>query len=135
MQKNFSIINKTRGKIPSLPFALYKNKILGEKYDLSVVFVDEKKIHSLNKLYRKINSSTDILSFPLNNGSTSSPQENCGEIFICQKIAKIKAKEFGREYKNFLAFLFIHGLVHLLGFDHGKKMEAVEEKYRKFFKI
>ncbi len=127
IQNNFSITNETRGKIPNLPFIKYKNKILGEKYDLSVVFVDEKKIRSLNKLYRKTDLPTDILSFPLD--------KNSGEIFICRKIAKIKAKKFGRKYDNFISFLFIHGLVHLLGYDHGKKMGTLEEKYRKYFKV
>ncbi len=45
------------------------------------------------------------------------------------------AKEFERPYDNFLIFLFIHGCVHLKGYDHGAKMEKVEEKFRKKFKI
>jgi probable rRNA maturation factor len=127
MLENFSITNETKGKIQRLPIVLYKNKILGKKYDLSLVFVGEKKIKELNKKYRKINKPTDILSFPISKVS--------GEIFVCQKIAKIKAKEFGRKYNNFISFLLIHGMVHLLGFEHGKKMEKLEEKWRKFFKI
>jgi len=123
----FSITNTTKGKLPSLPFVQFKNKILGKNYELSLVFVDNKQIHFLNKFYRKVNKPTDILSFPLNKKS--------GEIFICQKIAKNKAKDFEREYKNFIAFLFIHGCVHLLGYDHGDKMETIEEKYRKIFKV
>jgi probable rRNA maturation factor len=126
-ENNFSIINKTKGKLTSLPFVDMKEKILGKNYDLSLVFIDEKKIHELNKKHRSVDSATDILSFPLDKKS--------GEIFICPTKTKEMAKEFNREYKNFLAFLFIHGLVHLLGFDHGDKMEKVEIKYRKIFKI
>jgi probable rRNA maturation factor len=125
--ENFLITNKTKGKLPSLPFVLLKEKVLGKGYELSLTFIDNKKIHSLNKLYRKVDSPTDILSFPLDKKS--------GEIFICPSKTKEMAKEFGRSYENFLAFLFIHGLVHLLGYDHGDKMEKVEVKYRKFFKI
>lgn len=119
--------NKTNGRLPSVPFVLMKNKILGKKYDLSVVVVGKKEIHRLNKLYRKINSPTDILSFSIDKRS--------GEIFICQKIAKKKAKEFERSYGNFIPFLVIHSMVHLRGFDHGNKMEKEEVKYRKYFNI
>ncbi len=127
MEEKFSIINETKGKLPSLPFDQIKNKILGKKYELDLIFVSEKKIQALNKTYRKVNSSTDILSFPIS--------KNSGEIFICLKIAKNKAGDFERKYSNFIAFLFIHGNVHLLGYDHGNKMEAEEVKFRKFFKI
>ncbi|MFA5651843.1 MAG: rRNA maturation RNase YbeY [Candidatus Paceibacterota bacterium] len=127
MEDKFSIINETKGRLPSLPFVQIKNKILGEKYELDLIFVSEKKIHALNKTYRKIDKATDILSFPIS--------KNSGEIFICEKIAKKKAKDFEREYLNFIAFLFIHGCVHLLRFDHGNKMEKIEIKYRKIFNI
>lgn len=124
---NFSIKNKTKGKLLSLPFVQLKESILGEKYDLSLTFISKKEIHSINKKYRNVDSPTDILSFPLDKKS--------GEIFICQEIAKKKAPSFERNYSNFLTFLFIHGLVHLKGYDHGDKMEKVEKKYRKIFNI
>lgn len=126
--KTFSIFNETKGiHQRRMPFTEIKNKILGEKYELDLIFVDTKKIHALNKTYRKVDSPTDILSFPIDKDS--------GEIFICEEIAKEKAKNFKRQYENFIAFLFIHGNVHLLGYDHGDKMEKVEIKYRKIFKI
>lgn len=125
--EDFSIVNKTKGKLPSLPFVQFKEKVLGKKYELNLTFVGKKKIHSLNKIYRKVDSPTDILSFPLDKES--------GEIFICQEIAKKKAPKFDRDYNNFLQFLFIHGLIHLKGYDHGDEMEKEEIKYRKYFKI
>lgn len=124
---NFTIINKTKGKLPSLPFLNMKDHILGEKYSLSLVIIGEKEICDLNKKYRDVDSPTDILSFPI--------EKNIGEIFICQTIAEKKAPEFGREYQNFLSFLFIHGLVHLLGYNHGKKMKDVEIVNRRHFQI
>ena len=127
MENKFSIINETKGKLPSLPFVDIKNKILGKKYELSLVFVGEKIIHKLNKTYRKVDRPTDILSFPLDNIS--------GEIFICKKIATVKARDFERKLNNYLVFLFIHGCVHLLGYNHGDKMEKIEAKFRKIFKI
>jgi probable rRNA maturation factor len=94
---------------------------------LNLIFVDKKKIHALNKIYRKVDSPTDILSFPID--------KNSGEIFLCEKIVLKKAKDFDRKYNNYLLFLFIHGCIHLLGYKHGKKMETLEKKFRKFFKI
>jgi len=128
MEEQFSIINETKGiRQRRMPFLEIKNKILSKKYELDLIFVEDKKIHELNKTYRKVDSPTDILSFPID--------KNSGEIFICEKLAKIKAVDFGREYSNFLSFLFIHGCVHLLGYDHGNKMESIEVKFRKIFKI
>jgi probable rRNA maturation factor len=124
---NFTIKNKTKGKLPSLPFLNMKEKVLGKNYDLSLVIINKKEIHELNNKYRKVDSPTDILSFPID--------KNTGEIFICQEIAKKKAPEFDREYYNFLSYLFIHGLVHLLGHDHGDKMEKIEEVNRSYFQI
>jgi probable rRNA maturation factor len=125
--EKFSIINTTKGKLPRLPFVLYKNKILGKKYELSLTFIGEKKIQSLNRIYRNKNTPTDILSFSI--------EKDLGEIFICLKVAKKRSVEFQREYKNFISFLFIHSAVHLLGYDHGEPMEKIEKKYRKHFKI
>jgi probable rRNA maturation factor len=125
--KNFSIINHLKGKLVSLPFSQYKNTILGKKYDLTINFISDKEIQKLNQIYRNINKPTDILSFPLN--------KNTGEIFICLKVAAKKAPCFNRTKTNYLAFLVIHGLVHLKGFEHSAKMERVEEKYRKNFDI
>ena len=104
-----------------------KDAVLGKKYTLSVAVVDEKKIKSVNLIYRNKNEATDILSFPLD--------EKEGEIFLNLKQTKIQAKTFERKYENFLAFLFIHGLVHLKGFAHGSRMESEEAKYRKKFGV
>ena len=108
-------------------FELIKKAILGSKYELSLVFITAPKIQKLNKIYRNINKPTDILSFPLSQTS--------GEIFICKTEARKMMSEFNRPYENFLTFLFIHGLVHLKGYDHSDKMEKVEEKFRKKFGI
>jgi probable rRNA maturation factor len=108
-------------------FELIKIAILGSKYELSFVYISAKKIKELNNEYRLINEPTDILSFPLSKTS--------GEIFICKTEARKMMREFDRPYDNFLTFLFIHGCVHLKGYDHGTKMEKVEEKFRKLFKV
>ena len=98
-------------------------KTLGKKYSLSFSFIRPAEIKKLNLIYRGKNKATDILSFPLS--------KNEGEIFICKSEARKEAKKFDRKYYNFLLFLFIHGCVHLKGFDHSATMEGIELKIRK----
>ncbi len=125
--KNCSIQNTTKDTLPRVSFVEMKEAVLGKKYELSVVFVDIDHMTALNLQYRKLNKPTDILSFPI------SVTE--GEIFINLEETKKEALKFDREYENFLAFLFIHGLTHLKGFDHSSTMEDEEEKIRKQFSI
>ena len=108
-------------------FHAIKNEVLGAKYTLSLIIVPSAKIKKLNTIYRDIEKATDILSFPLS--------ETEGEIYISPNETKKEAKKFGRSYENFLAFLFIHGCVHLKGYDHGSTMERIEAKVRKQFGI
>ncbi|MEK7184847.1 MAG: rRNA maturation RNase YbeY [Patescibacteria group bacterium] len=127
IEPTFSITNTTKAKIPELAFLKMKEAVLGKKYELSVIIVNKSKIKKLNKEYREIDKATDILSFPLS--------DNFGEIYINPDMTKIEAKKFERNYDNFFGFLFIHGLVHLKGFDHGSTMESIEARFRKKFGI
>jgi probable rRNA maturation factor len=104
-----------------------KSSILGERYMLTYSFIDSDEIKKINKHYRNKNVSTDILSFPL------SPNE--GEIYISINEAKKEAPKFDRDLENFIKFLFIHGCVHLKGYDHSDKMESIEAKFRKKFGV
>ena len=126
-EKSFSIINKTKSTLPRVPFELIKNKALGKNYTLSLVYINEAESKRLNKKYRNKNKSTNILSFEL--------EKNSGEIFITPVVAKRQLKDFGRKFDNFIAFLFIHGLMHLKGMDHSSTMDRAEEKLRKQFGI
>jgi probable rRNA maturation factor len=125
--ETFSLTNRTKAKLPRLAFALMKDAVLGKKYSLELNIVNEKTIQAINKETRGKNEPTDILSFPLSDTE--------GEMYINIPCTKKEAKKFGRTYENFLAFLFIHGLVHLKGFDHGSTMERIEAKFRKKFGI
>jgi probable rRNA maturation factor len=126
MKDDFSITNLTKGKLPRLPFAMMKTKILGSKYNLSLVFVNEKKSQELNKTYREKDNPTNVLSFPY------SKKE--GEIFICIKVAKTQASDYDKTWQQFVGFLVIHGMLHLKGMQHGSTMEVQEEKFSKIFK-
>ena len=123
----FSITYQTKGKLPSLPFERMKDAVLGKDYELSVVVCDLDLIHQLNRDRRGKDTPTDILSFPLSDTE--------GEIFLNLDECRRQASLFDREYENFIGFLFIHGLVHLKGLDHGSRMENEEQKFRKLFGI
>lgn len=108
-------------------FASIKDYVLGKKYSLNVIFVTPRKIQTLNNQYRKKDYATDILSFPL--------EKNSGEIYLCFSIIKKKSKEFDRTPLNYLDFLFIHGVLHLKGMQHGGKMESEEKCICQKFEI
>ena len=127
METRFSLTNKTRVKIPVLPFSTIKNDILGEKYSLSIAFVSQKQSQKINKEYRNKNKPTNILSFPLSKDS--------GEIIMCPAIIKSETDKFGRNFGKLLGYLTIHGMLHLKGFEHSSTMERSEEKYdKKYFR-
>jgi probable rRNA maturation factor len=122
-----SIHNSTKEKLPKHPYEKMMEKVLGAEYDLSLSIIDSDKIKEINHTYRNKDVATDILSFPLNN--------NAGEIFICLKEAEKEAPKHNRDFDNFIAFLFIHGLMHLKGFDHSSTMESNEQTIRQEFNI
>jgi len=127
MKGEITILNMTKSTLPRVPFALIKDSILGKNYNLSLVFIGNKKSKELNNSYRQKNNSTNVLSFPLD-------KEN-GEIFITPAVAKKEAPKFGKNYTDFVGFLFIHGLLHLKGMEHGSTMETAEVKFQKRFNI
>ena len=127
MSENFSLINPRKAKLPRLAFADMKDVALGKNYSLTVAIVSSAHIKKLNKIYRNIDKPTDILSFPLSKTE--------GEIYINIPETKKEAVKFDRDFENFFGFLFIHGLVHLKGFDHSSTMERIEARLRKKFGI
>lgn len=120
-KNNFSILNKTKGRLATLPFVDMKNTVLGKKYSLSLVFAGDALIKRLNRTYRQKDKTANILSFSLSKDE--------GEIFINLGMVKREAPKFGKSAKNYLGFLFIHGLLHLKGMTHSSTMERQEIKF------
>ncbi|MBU1557621.1 rRNA maturation RNase YbeY [Patescibacteria group bacterium] len=121
-KNNLDIKNTTKGKLPSLPFVDIKNYVLGEKYELSLVFIGDKLSKKINNEYRQKNTPTNILSFPLSKTE--------GEIFINYRLAQREAKKYNRKFSDFIGFLLIHGFMHLKGFQHSSRMERQEAQTR-----
>ena len=89
---------------------------------MSIIIVDNKEIHRINKQYRNIDRETDVISFALEEGETfDEPYKTLGDIYISIDKVYEQAKEYGNSVKRELFFLVTHGFLHLLGYDHMKK--------------
>ena len=89
---------------------------------MSVIIVDNEKIHEINKEYRGIDRPTDVISFALEEGEDYEVKERMlGDIYISIDKVYEQAKEYGHSVKRELFFLATHGFLHLLGYDHMKK--------------
>ena len=86
----------------------------------SVIFVEDEEIHNMNKEYRGVDRVTDVISFALedNQDIVYNEVRMLGDIFICIPQMKRQAIEYGHNVKRELAFLAVHGILHLLGYDH-----------------
>lgn len=109
--------------------AAFRAKDIKNK-ELSIAFVDENKIRELNRIYRKLDRATDVLSFESGDGDL------LGEIAISpQAVLKRSGEE---NFEKDLARVLIHGILHLLGYDHNKKKnrgEMREEEEKIILKI
>ena len=110
-----------------------KYKFLNKKISLTVLLSNNKKIKELNKQFRNKNKSTDILSFPINKRLKITKKTYIGDIIISFNFINKPKKQQPKYFKIKLIKTFIHGFLHLLGFDHIKnkdymKMLKEEEK-------
>lgn len=117
----------TRSRAPALPYSDMVRHVLGARYELSLAFIGRDRSKDLNMKLRGKNKPADVLSFPLT--------KTTGEITLCLERIKKEAKKFNHSYTQHVAFLFIHGLLHLKGLDHGSTMETEERRIMKFFQM
>lgn len=101
--------------------------VLGSSYELSVVFVGDARSRNLNRAYRHKDKPTNVLSFPLSSAS--------GELYLNVPLARREARLFETTPRQHLCFLFVHGVLHLKGYDHGTRMERAERLLmKKYFR-
>ena len=104
--------------------------------NVSLNFVSEDEIRELNNNFRKIDKVTDVLSFPFLEKKTTEKLINfskekvdgilfLGDIVICKNKAVSQAKEYGHSLEREICFLALHGLLHLLGYDHIEKSDEL----------
>ena len=101
-----------------------------ENYEVSISFVGDEEMRSLNNEYRGIDKETDVLSFPMLDFVEEELEEEdedaeyideeiaLGDIVILMRSVREQAEDFGHSFNRELAFLLVHGMLHLLGYDH-----------------
>lgn len=107
----------------------YLNDLLDKAIDylrvtgtFTIIFIDDEVMHEMNYAYRGIDRTTDVLSFALNDGEDEEDMKDIlGDIFVSIPKMKEQSIEYVHSEKRELSFLCIHGLLHLLGYDHMKK--------------
>ncbi|MBT4849997.1 rRNA maturation RNase YbeY [Candidatus Parcubacteria bacterium] len=130
MNKEILLINK-RGESADFSWLSTLQKIVARKFkikkQISIALISSKEIKALNKVYRKKDIATDVLSFNLDS------REILGEIVICLGQARINAKQKKNTIVSELKLLTVHGILHLLGYDHekGKKYTIEQEEKEK----
>ncbi len=130
-----TIINRTNADLDEYAafferIAANAEKVLDiqETCEISVTFVRSRTIHTINRDYRGIDRPTDVISFAINDVPEllDTGERDLGDLFINIDYAKRQAKEYGHSYKREMGFLFTHGLLHCLGYDHMTKPDEEE---------
>ena len=124
----YDYLEKEYNLIMEVAFDVLKIKT---NYEVDVNLVNDEEIHQINRDYRNVDRITDVISFAFNDDGSSLGMIKdeeiphlLGEIFICIPQALRQAKEIGNSDERELSFLFVHGLLHLLGYDHMKEEDA-----------
>ena len=151
-QDKVKITNPFALLIRHAAIAALEHENVGGQCELSITFTDDEGIHVLNKQYRSIDRPTDVLSFPLIDfeveDKTDESYKVLGDIVISLERAAKQGDEFGHSMQHEAAFLCIHSVLHLLGYDHElseeddrimcekqkKIIEKIEEELKEFDK-
>lgn len=126
MEQALDITRTVKGA-PVLPFEHMTRRVLGKNYSLSLVICGDALARRINKEYRKKTYAPNVLSFLLS--------KNEGEIFLNLRKAEREAKLYGFSVRERVAYLFVHGLFHLRGHQHGRTMEDAERKVMREFRL
>lgn len=100
----------------------------GKDAEVSVTFVDNARIKELNSEFRNIDRETDVLSFPMDEDGNDSV---LGDIVISLEKAKAQSEEYGHSLEREIAFLCVHSVLHLLGYDHERSEDEEKEMFEK----
>jgi probable rRNA maturation factor len=118
--------------VEELNCQLREKKSLGflQSTVLTIVFLDKAAARKINRQFRKRDYATDILSF-----QSETPKTHLGELLICPQVLKAQAKEHSHSFKAELGYMLIHGVLHLLGYDHEGRGPVARKKAERMFKL
>ncbi len=111
--------------------AVAKLHDLSDMTEVDITIVDDEEIHVLNREYRNVDRPTDVLSFALDEDDEDEPEllegqpHLLGDIIISAETAKRQGEEFGHGLEREIVYLAVHGLLHLLGYDHMEEEDKV----------
>lgn len=148
-------IRNEQGEVEISDTLMQKLKLVLEKVleehnmpnsEVCVIFVDDDFIHDLNEKYRGKAQSTDVLSFNMqeheedNQKHFSETNETTGDIIISAETAARQCEEYGHNLEKEISYLTVHGLLHLLGYDHDteerkKEMRSLEKEILRLFNL
>lgn len=134
--KKEKVSGKTKALVKKACRAVLHEENFNDNAEIELTFVDDEQIKELNKEYRNIDKSTDVLSFPLGeNGIYDKNPENgfymLGDIVISVDHAEKQADLYGHGIEREIAFLTVHSMLHLLGYDHvdgGEQQRIMRQK-------
>lgn len=129
-QRKTKLPNNVQSLVISAIDASLKTEKFTDDCEINVTFVSDKKIKEINREFRNINNSTDVLSFPLgvDGNYDINPENNClmlGDVIISIEHAETQAELYGHTLDREIAYLTVHSVFHLLGYDH---IDEGEEK-------
>lgn len=118
------VYNETKRWVNKWYVKRLANKVLKQEgkdnCECNIIIIDDARIKEINHEYRNIDTATDVLSFAFNDGDNDSPYpfEVLGDIYISYDKVLMQSIEYGHTKKRELSFLVVHGMYHLLGYDH-----------------
>lgn len=123
VERNYTITDNNLYKDYEYLYNVLDSTLKHEKAEgsiFSIIFVEDNEIHKINKTYRNVDKITDVISFAFedNQDLMYNDIRVLGDIYICIPQMKRQAQEYGHSEKRELSFLAVHGLLHLLGYDH-----------------
>ncbi len=134
---DFELTDEIKEMLENVCLKSLQYEEFNEDCEISLSIVTNDEIHDINKQFRNIDSPTDVLSFPqltFEDGEEADVNENgeivLGDIIISIDRAKEQAEEYGHSLKRELAFLSVHSMLHLMGYDH-MVPEEEEDMFRR----
>ena len=135
-QEKFQITYKLKMLIRKAILASLFYEGFHNEIEVSLTFTDDEGIRKLNREFRQIDKATDVLSFPLTDYEATEfaidePEASLGDIVISLERAAAQAEEYGHSFEREVAFLTVHSMLHLLGYDHVNSEEEELEMRRR----
>ena len=131
-QKKIKMTPDLRRLVKRAVLAVLDFEDFGRRAEVSVTFTDNEGIHALNREYRNVDRPTDVLSFPLSDGEdydTDGDAVLLGDIVISLERAQTQAEEYGHSFEREVAFLTVHSMLHLLGYEHETSPEDERDMF------